>query len=203
MTWEGTEENYNVFRWYRAGWGRYTQADALGVALSDPNAYVYVGGNPILFKDPSGLVKIRQEFQRLGGMLGGGGVYSLAYGKAFTNGKCVGCGNAWNIELSLFFMHGYYCTGADACSIEMTHANIASAFVSRAAQKFKQYEEERYTDKAKCEEMALVYASALKDYMMNPDGWDPQLKKDYFNAQQDYEATHHGLCGWIPGLCTH
>jgi YD repeat-containing protein len=27
MTWEGAEENYNVFRWYRAGWGRYTQAD--------------------------------------------------------------------------------------------------------------------------------------------------------------------------------
>lgn len=30
MTWKGTEENYNVFRWYRAGWGRYTQADPLG-----------------------------------------------------------------------------------------------------------------------------------------------------------------------------
>lgn len=32
MTWEGTEENYNIFRWYRAGWGRYTQADPLSVA---------------------------------------------------------------------------------------------------------------------------------------------------------------------------
>lgn len=31
MTWEGAEENYNVFRWYRAGWGRYTQADPIGV----------------------------------------------------------------------------------------------------------------------------------------------------------------------------
>lgn len=29
MTWEGTDENYNMFRWHRAGWGRYTQADPL------------------------------------------------------------------------------------------------------------------------------------------------------------------------------
>src|ERR1043165_5621909 len=29
MAWEGSEENYNVFRWYRAGWGRYTSADPI------------------------------------------------------------------------------------------------------------------------------------------------------------------------------
>jgi hypothetical protein len=28
-TWEGTEENYNIFRWYKSGWRRYTQADPL------------------------------------------------------------------------------------------------------------------------------------------------------------------------------
>jgi RHS repeat-associated protein len=31
MTWEGQEENYNIFRWYRAAWGRYTQADPVGI----------------------------------------------------------------------------------------------------------------------------------------------------------------------------
>lgn len=31
MNWEGQEENYNIFRWYRSGWGRYTQADPIGV----------------------------------------------------------------------------------------------------------------------------------------------------------------------------
>ena len=29
MSLEGQEENYNIFRWYRAGWGRYTSSDPL------------------------------------------------------------------------------------------------------------------------------------------------------------------------------
>jgi len=128
-----------------------------------------VGGNPILFKDPSGLVKIRQGFERLGGGFGGGGYYSLAFGKAFTNGKCVGCPGEWKIELSLFYIHGYYCSGSEACEIEMTHANIASAFVSRAAQEFRQYEQVTYTNKDQCEAKAAFYAGALKDYILNPN----------------------------------
>lgn len=39
MTWGGTEETYNIFRWYRGGWGRYTQADPVGI------------GGPGLFRD--------------------------------------------------------------------------------------------------------------------------------------------------------
>jgi hypothetical protein len=37
MTWEGGEENYNVFRWYRAGWGRYSQADPTS-SIDPPDA---------------------------------------------------------------------------------------------------------------------------------------------------------------------
>ena len=193
---------YNISRWYRSGWGRYTQADPLGVAMSDINPYTYVGGNPVLFKDPSGLVKIKQGFQRLGGLFGGGGEYSLGYGKAFTNGKCVGCGSNWQIELSLFYVHRYYCTGSDACSIELTHANIASAFVSKAAETYKKYEQVKYSSKELCESMAQFYAESLKHYITNPDLWDDKVKKDYLNAQNDYEQTHHGWCA-IPWACTH
>jgi RHS repeat-associated protein len=49
-----TERSYNIFRWYRNGWGRYTQEDPLGIA-SGPNVYSYVGGNPITSSDSRGL----------------------------------------------------------------------------------------------------------------------------------------------------
>lgn len=54
MTWEGSEERYNVFRWYRAGWGRYTQADPLYMS-PETSLYAYVEGNPITWLDHLGL----------------------------------------------------------------------------------------------------------------------------------------------------
>src|ERR1043165_7143307 len=47
----------NIFRWYRAGWGRYTQADP--ILGSDPNAnyvYGYAKQNPLSYTDPTGLL---------------------------------------------------------------------------------------------------------------------------------------------------
>jgi RHS repeat-associated protein len=55
MTWEGTEENYNVFRWYRAAWGRYTTSDPLSLN-GGMNLYRYAGDDPEAFSDPYGLV---------------------------------------------------------------------------------------------------------------------------------------------------
>ena len=73
------DENYNIFRWYRSGWGRYTQADPLnqiglsiwnavrkrlaskpifvGETLMRPptNDFVYVEADPIRRTDPMGL----------------------------------------------------------------------------------------------------------------------------------------------------
>jgi hypothetical protein len=46
-----------VFRFYRAGWGRYTQADPLGLIGSD-DLYAYVGDDPVDGIDPLGLKKI-------------------------------------------------------------------------------------------------------------------------------------------------
>jgi len=56
MTSGGNEENYNIFRWYRSGWGRYTQPDSVDLAYG-VNLYAYVKGNPLSTFDPFGLWK--------------------------------------------------------------------------------------------------------------------------------------------------
>jgi RHS repeat-associated protein len=56
-----TERSYNIFRWYRTAWNRYTQSDPAGGFDSDrglsrsvANAYGYARGNPLLQVDPTG-----------------------------------------------------------------------------------------------------------------------------------------------------
>ena len=54
---DGSGLNYNVFRWYLSGWGRYTQADPL--LGKDPNAndvYGYSKENPLSYTDKTGLL---------------------------------------------------------------------------------------------------------------------------------------------------
>ena len=48
------DRQYNIFRWYRAGWGRYTQADPLGLE-GGLNLYAYASGQPTVSIDPRGL----------------------------------------------------------------------------------------------------------------------------------------------------
>lgn len=55
MTWEGPEESFNIFRWYKSSWGRYTQADPIGLN-GGTNLYSYVSGNPLRYADRLGLV---------------------------------------------------------------------------------------------------------------------------------------------------
>ena len=55
----GAELAYNIFRWYRAGWGRYTQSDPyLQPSAEEPNQYGYAKQDPLRFKDALGLFSI-------------------------------------------------------------------------------------------------------------------------------------------------
>lgn len=49
-----TNDN-NVFRWYRAEWGRYTQVDPRGTVAD--GLYGYAGQDPVNSEDPLGLFK--------------------------------------------------------------------------------------------------------------------------------------------------
>lgn len=58
-----TERFYNIFRWYRPAWGRYTQPDPLSriapawlASSYSSQLYGYAENNPLLFRDPLGLV---------------------------------------------------------------------------------------------------------------------------------------------------
>jgi RHS repeat-associated protein len=50
------EREYNIFRWYRAGWGRYTQGDRIGLP-GGLNSYSYVDEDPVNFIDSLGETK--------------------------------------------------------------------------------------------------------------------------------------------------
>lgn len=50
------ETSYNIFRWYRGGWGRYTQSDPLDSQIAGViNGYRYTLSNPLRWIDPTGL----------------------------------------------------------------------------------------------------------------------------------------------------
>jgi RHS repeat-associated protein len=51
---ESFDREYNVFRWYRSAWSRYTQPDPKGIRGS-ANLFEYGFANPMLYSDPLGL----------------------------------------------------------------------------------------------------------------------------------------------------
>lgn len=53
------EMSYNIFRWYRAAWGQYTQPDPIGIGggttLSLNHLYRFGDNSPVVNSDPTGL----------------------------------------------------------------------------------------------------------------------------------------------------
>ncbi|MBW3564271.1 MAG: RHS domain-containing protein, partial [Acidobacteria bacterium] len=62
-----TDRNYNIFRWYRAGEGRYTQGDPLGL-IGDVNLYRYSMNRPLLVIDRLGMAPCEKDPSLVGCM---------------------------------------------------------------------------------------------------------------------------------------
>jgi len=84
------EPHYNVFRWYRSSWGRYTQSDPIGI-LGGKNVFSYVVANPIHSIDRLGLVGWKCDFTVSGGgeVVGGGAL------RATCTSDCVNKQRRW------------------------------------------------------------------------------------------------------------
>jgi RHS repeat-associated protein len=50
-----SNDEYNIFRWYRSGWGRYTQTDPIGLS-GGLNLFQYAASAPFTYSDHNGLV---------------------------------------------------------------------------------------------------------------------------------------------------
>ena len=189
--------SYNVFRWYRSTWGRYTQPDPLSLAGS-LNLFGYVDADPVNSLDPDGRVRIIHTFSQRFFNAELGGEQGLEYARATAIGICVACQHGWRIRLTLRFDHGYSCAFPYQCRQERHHANIESAFVSRAAENYSTYEHQTFTSPIECDNLAHAYARDLERYVTDRYLWDDRLRRDFERAQSDYEGTHHGWCapGW-------
>ncbi len=58
-----TERFYNVFRWYRPNWSRYTQPDPIGLD-GGLNLYSYADDDPVGLADPGGLRPCSDQIPR-------------------------------------------------------------------------------------------------------------------------------------------
>jgi RHS repeat-associated protein len=70
-----TDRDYNIFRWYKSSWSRYTQADPIGLA-GGLNLYAYGAANPTRYLDPTG-ERVQLWCHQVGAG-GGSGVHALA-----------------------------------------------------------------------------------------------------------------------------
>jgi RHS repeat-associated protein len=99
-----TDRSYNIFRWYRAAWTRYTQSDPAG--LDDgPNLYSYVHGRPIVMIDASGLCSTCNDCPsgewNFNNAPGFGVSAAVFWGKSVTWGTYVCKGNGREVRVRI------------------------------------------------------------------------------------------------------
>jgi len=90
---------YMRARYYDPEVGRFVSEDPIGFEGGDVNLYAYVGGNPVMFVDPEGLLNLRRVLS--GTAMAVGGAVEI-YGAATMEVGTVGMGTAAAVGLAGF-----------------------------------------------------------------------------------------------------
>jgi RHS repeat-associated protein len=152
---EGGEVAYNIFRWYRAGWGRYHQADPLWwAALSKP--YAYASANPTRWADPVGLLQygsaiVKNPWSKECGLM---------TPWVDAQGDCDPVGDCWKPSFTVEAKYTVSFDDKDSYDHEVKHVAVMDAFVfAQALAKLKPAEQMRFKKYTDCRS----YAIGVKD----------------------------------------
>ena len=107
---------YNMARYLDSGLGAYTTPDPIGLAGGSASLYAYVKGNPVSFKDPSGLVG-------WSGTVGSGGIIDGVGAALFTFDLTSECKCGIKIHIK-----GYVPTLAGGAGLKYTTNSSPASF---------------------------------------------------------------------------
>jgi len=176
----GDEENYNIFRWYRSSWGRYTQADPLLRRLADLDSYAYAQNNPVNAMDPVGLITLkRSEIRHSLGWSPNGGGLTIAKG-LHVDWSCTSKDCVW--KLNFVASEEYEIWAKDAATMihEEGHVNIDWNNNMRLLSHLLPAEHRRYKSKAECDSAAAAALVDARQYLTAPPGQFWHDMKDFF-----------------------
>ena len=174
--WEGTEERYNIFRWYRSGCGRYTQSDpmyarpdALSLQFGPRNTYQYAADSPIDAFDPTGLLHVRRNEIRhpLGWAPNGGGL-TIARGLK-VSWECTEECAAWKLDFDATETYEIWAVGAKEMAHEDIHVDIDWNHNLRTLSHLLSAEHRRYRSHSECDVAALAALGYAALYAFQPD----------------------------------